>query len=262
MKKIVLFDMDGTLTPPRKSFDISLLDTLTDLCRYAEIGIVSGSDIDYIFQQCKPLLSSDILRLRTYILPCNGTKYCAPPSFRDHSHEVTSTRFMRNEIGDHDFHRLMQIIIDYQNHIVSHYHIPLTGHFISYRGSMINWCPIGRNASDMDRKKFSDFDKSYGTSTFRKAILSQLKEEIDNLRIKVTIKLGGETSFDIFPHGWDKTFALSYFPDYEVYFLGDRCGENGNDKEIFDALQPNHSFWVKDTEETKLTLRMLLKEWE
>ena len=262
MKKIVLFDMDGTLTPPRKSFDVNLLDTLTKLCRYAEIGIVSGSDIDYIFQQCKPLLSSDILRLRTYILPCNGTKYCAPPSSLNNSHKITSTRFMRSEIGDHDFHRLMQIIIDYQNHIVSHYDIPLTGHFISYRGSTINWCPIGRNATDIDRKKFSDFDKTFGTSTFRKAILSQLREEIDNLRMNVTIKLGGETSFDIFPHGWDKTFALSYFPDYEVYFLGDRCGENGNDKELFDALQPLNSFWVKDTKDTKIVLETLLKEWK
>ena len=68
---------------------------------------------------------------------------------------------MRSEIGDHDFHRLMQIIIDYQNHIVSHYDIPLTGHFISYRGSMINWCPIGRNATNTDRKKFSEFDKTF-----------------------------------------------------------------------------------------------------
>lgn len=79
--------------------------------------------------------------------------------------------------------------------------------------------------------------------------------------MNVTVKLGGETSFDIFPHGWDKTFALSYFPEYEVYFLGDRCGENGNDKEIFDVLQPYNSFWVKDTADTKIVLETLLKEW-
>jgi phosphomannomutase len=169
---------------------------------------------------------------------------------------------MRDKIGNHDFHRLMKIIIDYQNHIVSHYDIPLTGHFISYRGSMINWCPIGRNATDIDREKFRQFDKTFGTSTFRKAILIQLKEEIDNLRIEITVKLGGETSFDIFPTGWDKTFALSYFPNHEVYFLGDRCGENGNDKEIYDALQPYNSFWVGNTKDTKQVLETLIKEWQ
>ena len=262
MKKIVLFDMDGTLTPPRKALDTNLLGVLTDLTRHAEIGIVSGSDIHYIMEQCRVLFTNDTLKLKTHILPCNGTKYCAPPSYRDHSHKITTINFMRDKVGNHDFHRLMKIIIDYQNHIVSHYDIPLTGHFVSYRGSMINWCPIGRNATDTDRKKFSNFDKTFGTSTFRKAILSQLREEIDNLRINITVKLGGETSFDIFPDGWDKTFALSYFPDHEVYFLGDRCGENGNDKEIYDALQPNNSFWVKDAKDTKLVLETLLKEWK
>ena len=262
MKKIVLFDMDGTLTPPRKALDINLLSTLEKITRYAEIGIVSGSDTHYIMEQCKTLFISDTLKLRTHILPCNGTKHCAPPSYRDHNHKITTTSFMRDKIGNHNFHRLMKIVIDYQNHIVSHYDIPLTGHFISYRGSMINWCPIGRNATNLDREKFSQFDKTFGTSTFRKAILTQLREEIDNLRIDITVKLGGETSFDIFPNGWDKTYALSYFPDHEVYFLGDRCGENGNDKEIFDALQPYNSFWVKDTNDTKQVLETLLKEWK
>ena len=45
-KKIVLFDMDGTLTPPREHLDYSLVETLTDISAFAEIGIVSGSDFD------------------------------------------------------------------------------------------------------------------------------------------------------------------------------------------------------------------------
>ena len=81
MKKIVLFDMDGTLTPPRKALDTNLLSVLEEITRYAEIGIVSGSDIYYIMEQCKTLFISDNLKLKTHILPCNGTKYCAPPSY-------------------------------------------------------------------------------------------------------------------------------------------------------------------------------------
>lgn len=262
MKKIVLFDMDGTLTPPRQALDTSLLKTLKDISNYAELGIVSGSDISYIMEQCKSLFTSDRLKLKTHILPCNGTKYCAPPSYHDKDFKITISHFMRDKIGDNNFHRLMKIIIDYQNHIVSHYDIPLTGHFISYRGSMINWCPIGRNATKQDREVFVNFDRTNGFSSFRRTILMQLKEEFENSRIPITIKLGGDTSFDIFPTGWDKTFALSHFSDYEVYFLGDRCGDNGNDKEIYDALQPHNSFWVKDTQDTKLVLETLIKEWK
>ena len=75
MQKIVLFDMDGTLTPPREHLDYSLVETLAKLCNYAEIGIVSGSDYDYIMQQCGFLTTNDTIKLKLHILPCNGTKH-------------------------------------------------------------------------------------------------------------------------------------------------------------------------------------------
>ena len=48
MKNIVLFDMDGTLTPPRGSLEISLLPVLEELSQHAEIGIVTGSNYNYL----------------------------------------------------------------------------------------------------------------------------------------------------------------------------------------------------------------------
>ena len=258
MQKIVLFDMDGTLTPPREHLDYSLVETLSTLSLYAEIGIVSGSDYDYIMQQCGFLTTEDTIKLKLHILPCNGTKHCAPPRYKSGSHKLVFKKNMRQHIGDFHFQIIMKKLLDYQNHIVSHYDIPLTGHFISYRESMINWCPIGRNASSKDRESFVNFDKTNGVSSFRRTILEQFKEELEVARIPAVIKLGGDTSFDIFPEGWDKTFALQHFPDHEIYFLGDRCGDNGNDKEIFDTLQPHNSFWVDDTKHTKEILEQIL----
>ena len=108
------------------------------------------------------------------------------------------------------------------------------------------------------REAFVNFDKVNGFSSFRRTILTQLKEEFANARIPVTVKLGGETSFDIFPDGWDKTYALEHFLDHKIWFLGDRCGDNGNDKEIFDALQPESSFWVDGPRHTKEILEEIL----
>ena len=258
MQKIVLFDMDGTLTPPREHLDYSLVDTLVKLCRYTDIGIVSGSDYEYIMQQCGFLTTKDEIKQKLHILPCNGTMHYAPPLYREHKHKLIHSSNMRKTLGDSDLNKLFKKIINYQDHIVSHYDIPLTGHFISYRGSMINWCPIGRNATKQDRESFVNFDKTNGFSSFRRAILTQLREEFANARIPVTIKLGGETSFDIFPDGWDKTYALGHFLDHKIWFLGDRCGDNGNDKEIFDALQPECSYWVDSPSHTKEILEEIL----
>jgi len=258
MRKIVLFDMDGTLTPPREHLDYSLVETLAKLCKYAEIGIVSGSDYEYIMQQCGFLTTRDEIKHNLHILPCNGTMHYAPPLYRENNHDLIHQNDMRKVLGDADLNKIFKKIINYQDHIVSHYDIPLTGHFVSYRQSMINWCPIGRNATKEDREVFVNFDKINGFSSFRRTILTQLREEFENARIPVTVKLGGETSFDIFPDGWDKTYALEHFPDHKIWFLGDRCGDNGNDKEIFDALQPESSFWVDGPKHTKEILEEIL----
>lgn len=258
MQKIILFDMDGTLTPPREHLDYNLVDILAEICKYAKIGIVSGSDYDYIIQQCGFLTQKDNIKLNIHLLPCNGTKHYAPPSYKTGVHKMKSKKDMRREVGNAKFIMIMKKLIDYQNHIVSHYDIPLSGHFISYRGSTINWSPIGRNANNQDREIFSEFDKSFGSSTFRRIVLEQIKEEFKVSKLPVEIKLGGETSFDIYPNGWDKTFSLSHFPNHEIYFLGDRCGDNGNDREIYEKLQPNNSFWVKDTKDTKAILEEII----
>ena len=61
-KHIVLFDMDGTLTPPREEFDKRLFHPLRELSKHAELGIVTGSDIDYLSTQMKMLIKYSELR--------------------------------------------------------------------------------------------------------------------------------------------------------------------------------------------------------
>ena len=258
MKNIVLFDMDGTLTPPRQALDHNLLGPLKVLTHYSDIGIVTGSGIEYIQQQLNLLLTNSRIRYKLHLCPCNGTKHYTPPSYNHEKHKLNFHLSFLENIGENNFNRIMKILIDYQNHISSHYSIPLTGHFISYRGSMINWSPIGRNASSEQRKEFIDFDRSYSCGKFRNLILNQLKEEFDNINLQVTVKLGGDTSFDIYPVGWDKTYSLKHFRDYKIWFVGDKCEGDGNDKEIYEKLQPENSFKVSNTEQTKEVIQQII----
>ena len=49
---------------------------------------------------------------------------------------------------------------------------------------------------------------------------------------KTVIKLGGQTSFDIYPSGWDKSYVFKDFQNFErIYFIGDKCEPMGNDYE-------------------------------
>mgnify|MGYP003659835876 CR=1 FL=1 len=218
MKNIVLFDLDGTLSPARKSVDPSvILKPLKDLSKVAEIGIVTGSGDEYIKEQASVLLEEleDL-----HILPCNGTQYYKS------SGEIIHNNSMIDEIGEFEFHILMQMILELQYEISSKYPISLTGHFVNFRGSMINWCPIGRNANTVQRERFKRFDKQM---MIRRVYLSLLKEKLDTLANCITVVLGGNTSFDIYPRGWDKTYALRHFQDKKIYFVGDRCSGDGKD---------------------------------
>ena len=145
----------------------------------------------------------------------------------------------------------MMILCSQQEMICYNDSVPLTGHFISYRGSMINWCPIGRNANAKQRREFSEIDNSTIPS-LRKKELDKVNYKI-NLRCndRVVVKLGGETSFDIYPTGWDKTYALKHFENHTCWFVGDRCGADGNDREIYELLKKEgRGFWTKNTENT------------
>ena len=254
--KIILFDMDGTLTYPRKPFDKALTPSLIELSKHADIGIVTGSDLDYINQQLEYILNHNLLRTKLHLLPCNGTKYYKPPEDPDGNFELVSQVSMKETLDHQTFKNLMISLIEAQAGIDLNY-LPLTGHFISYRGSMINWCPIGRNANDEQRKFFVHYDTAY-ERTYR----HQLKEKLErSLRSKdilkhITIKFGGSTSFDIYPNGWDKRYSLTHFNDQEAWFVGDRCEEGGNDQEIYELLlEEGRAFKTENTYETGLIIQ-------
>ena len=141
-QNIILFDMDGTLTESRQKFNSTTLSSsLVELSQVADIGIVTGSDYNYLKEQLSPLLNSSI-RYCLHLLPCNGTKYYCPPEFPSEDFKLKSEASMQDELGKASWRRLMEILVVKQLR-ASEMDIPLTGHFISARGSMINWSPSG-----------------------------------------------------------------------------------------------------------------------
>ena len=233
--KLVLFDMDGTLTPPRGKIQHEMLEPLIELQQSGyRVGIISGSDIDYITEQCNLLFGVNSYDFENSLwLPCNGTKQYTFEKSGNCS--VVYDHDLKSEIGKEKYNRLISILLDSQiaiKYSLGTRDMPLSGTFIQYRGSTINWCPIGRDATVEERNAWVTMDKRHN-------IRARMLERLRSFPVfeDLVVKLGGETSFDIFPKGWDKSYVLKNFGDHDaVWFIGDRCGENGNDKELFDAI--------------------------
>ena len=74
MSRIVLFDMDGTLTAPRQKIEKNIEEALISLSHLTKIGIVTGSNFDYVMQQCKSLFQRNEDFSNFFILPFRGEK--------------------------------------------------------------------------------------------------------------------------------------------------------------------------------------------
>jgi len=255
-KTIVMFDMDGTLTEPRQEFEPKVLEpSLLKLSEYANIGIITGSDEDYLREQMKSFLYNSSCRYKTHLLPCNGTKHLIPPTEAAADFLLIHEVSMEEQLGKKKYRELLYELICSQLD-VSHTDCPLSGHFINCRGSMVNWSPIGRNANQKQRQEFIKMDKERGV---RKHLIDELRAmlELKEMNKDLTIKLGGDTSFDIYPAGWDKTYGLQHFNNWDVWFVGDRCGENGNDREIYEACL-GQSYVSSGPESTKEIIECII----
>lgn len=229
--RIILFDMDGTLTEARKKANKNMAVSLKKLRKFGKIGILSGSGYEYMLEQCSIFWNDNHCKESDFILlPCNGTQMY---NWDGEEWDLSYSQSLKDFLGNKDFDALVLEIINchirFTNENFGKY--PLSGNFISYRKSLINWSPIGRDSGERERKLFVDIDSK---ENLRKNFLPTIKKSIKNEKIKIS--LGGNTSFDIYPKGWDKTHALKHFKTMECWFVGDRCEKYGNDKTIYDSL--------------------------
>jgi phosphomannomutase len=254
MKNVFLFDLDGTLCESRKSVTKEIVDILKTANTTLEIGILTGSDMDFLKEQCRVLFESIGYENKVYAMACNGTK----------SYEVIKTASgvidyslikeenLRERIGEDKFKIVMRELIYEQTESMIDYDFPLTGNFVTHRGSTINWCPVGRCANDADRAAFKKEDKAKG---IRKHHVENIKRAfVENGVDGLIINVAGDTSFDIYPVGWDKTYAIQFFKDYDIYFWGDRMEEGGNDYTMH-CRKDVKSFPVEDPEETVVSVK-------
>ena len=71
----------------------------------------------------------------------------------------------------------------------------------------------------------------------REKYVKKLSESISQLGGTITIALGGSTSFDIYPDGWNKTYSLKHLEGYTVWFIGDKCEAGENDWHLYEKLR-------------------------
>ncbi|KAK0469936.1 eukaryotic phosphomannomutase [Desarmillaria tabescens] len=219
-KKLLLFDVDGTLTPARQTASPEMIQVLRELRTKIVIGFIGGSDLVKISEQLS-VDGSNVVEDFDYAFAENGlTAYKLGGPLQSQS-------FIKY-LGEDNYKKLVNFIL----HYLADMDVPVKrGTFVEFRNGMINVSPIGRNATKEERDEFEAYDKIHG---LRAAFVKVLQEKFADYDL--TFSIGGQISFDVFPRGWDKTYALRHVEDEgfeEIHFFGDKTYKGGNDYEIF-----------------------------
>jgi phosphomannomutase len=216
-KKLVLFDVDGTLSEPRAEATEEMKHFLQTLKKNVVVGIVGGSDL--VKQQEQ--MGANIVHEVNYSFSENGLV-----AYKDGA--LIGKKAINDHLGEANIKRIINFSLKY----ISELDIPIKrGTFIEYRAGMLNVSPIGRNCSREERNAYEVFDLEHNV---RKNFIAALQKELSDLDLVYSI--GGQISFDVFPKGWDKTFCLNYIGETEyeeIHFFGDKTFPGGNDYEIF-----------------------------
>jgi len=221
MEKIYLFDVDGTLTPPRRPMTSEFHIFFREWIKKKKVYLVSGSDYDKLQEQ----LAQEILKTVTGVFGCMGS------TFHIGGHSLSRKEF-----------KPTQALLDFLEKKLDHSRYVLrTGNHIEQRTGMVNFSIVGRNALPAERGAYHSYDMQ---EKERECIAGEINETFSSLEATV----GGEISIDIYPKGGDKSQILKHIPLGEYVFFGDKTMPGGNDHALASALESqNHQVYPVST---------------
>jgi HAD superfamily hydrolase (TIGR01484 family) len=244
VKKLVVFDLDGTLAESKSSLDAEMSGLLHDLLTVVKVAVISGGDWPQFEKQLLSNLPHDERLANLSLLPTCGTKF----------YRYDSADWKKVYSEDFTADQREKILSSLKKAIgVAGFKIEkLWGEQIEDRGSQITFSALGQQAPLEEKEKWdSDFAK-------RKKIQAIL----DTLIPEFSVRIGGSTSVDITKPGIDKAYGIRKLRDLlgisleEMIFVGDALYVGGND---YPAEQAGVvSIPVRDPNETKRVTQAII----
>ena len=243
MKKLIVFDLDGTLAESKLPLDPEMATLFGQLLDVVQVAIISGGGWPQFEKQALSNLPQTARLRNLSLLPTCGTKFYR---YDGGWKELYSEDFLPPQ---------KKKIIDALNEAVETAGFRAEKHWgdlIEDRGSQITFSALGQEAPLAEKKKWdSDFAK-------RKRIKGILEVMIP----EYSIQLGGSTSIDITKPGIDKGYGIKKLHDIlgidieAMLFVGDALFPGGNDYPAKAAGVD--SIEVRDPNETKRVIEAII----
>jgi HAD superfamily hydrolase (TIGR01484 family) len=216
MKRLIVFDLDGTLAPSKQPLDKSVGEWLGKLLGHCRVAVISGGAWPQFQTQLLANLPGDAALDRLSLLPTSGTRFMkydggwqqlyAEDFSADEKSRITAAL---NTVFDASGFKPTQ----------------QWGETIEDRGSQITLSALGQQAPLAAKEQW---DPDFAKRKVMKAKLTPMLPEF-------SIGMGGATSLDVTRPGIDKAYGIAKLKQEldiaiaDMLFVGDALFEGGND---------------------------------
>jgi HAD superfamily hydrolase (TIGR01484 family) len=216
LKKLVIYDLDGTLAESKSAMDAEMARLLHDLLGVVKVAVISGGDWPQFEKQLLSNLPHDARLENLSLLPTCGTKFFEYTGDWKKLYSEDLTADEKTKITG----SLKKAVAEAKFEVKK-----VWGEVIEDRGSQITFSALGQQAPLEAKDKW---DPDYAKRKKIKAILDTFIPEF-------SVRMGGATSIDVTRPGIDKAYGIRKLRDLlgislkEMLFIGDALFVGGND---------------------------------
>ncbi len=240
-KKIIIFDLDGTLTESKSDMDAEMAGLLSRLLEQKFVAVIGGGSWKQFEDQfLRRLLCPPKILTRLHLFPTTATRYF---EFKDGKWVEIYSDSLNTEEKTKIFASFTKSLEK------AGYRKPerVWGELIEDRGTQITFSAVGQQAPVEDKKQWNKLNNS-----IREKAAGLLRELLPGFEVRT----GGLTSVDVTKKGIDKAYGVRQIeralgiPISEMLFVGDALYPGGNDHAALEtgieAIQINGPQETKD----------------
>ena len=243
MKKLIVFDLDGTLALSKSSLAPETAELLRGLLGIVKVAVISGGAWAQFEKQLLANLPHEADLANLSLLPTCGTKFL--------QYNGKWTELYSEDLSAEERKKIIDSL-DKAAGEAGYRAVKVWGDVIEDRGSQVTFSALGQQAPLAEKEKWDpDFAK-------RKKITAILETLIPEF----SIRMGGATSIDVTKPGIDKAYGIGKLRDTlhislsEMVYIGDALFPGGND---YPAEQAGVvSIPVKGPDDTNLVIKTIV----
>jgi len=247
LKKLIIFDLDGTLAESKSSMTLDMAELLELLLQRFSVAIISGgayAQFDKQFLNSLPL--PDQLLRHLYLFPT-----CATSFYR---YDVKWNRVYSEDLTQEEKTKIINAFE--KTFIDTGFDVPLMpqhGEILEDRGTQITFSALGQSAPVHLKKKWDPHHLK------RLNMISHLIKYLPEFEIRT----GGSTSIDVTKKNIDKAYGIQQMEKYlgfspkEMLFIGDALFPGGNDYAV--KLAGVESIETTGPEETMKIIQKIIE---